>query len=264
MKIYKLKPTTNGLRHQTRLSKNSLSKNNFLLKFFEKGYKKFSGRSSITGRITVRHKGGGAGKHIYKRLINNNLQHYSIIISTFYDSNKSSLVNLSFNFLIKKFFIQPSSLNVNCGVLYLCSNSINDLYLGSRYKIKNIPVGSFINCISTHSQEKRRYICAAGTAGQLLQKDYEKCKVRLPSGTVYEFSVEAYATLGTVSNNEHNLQVYGKAGRKRLLGVRPSVRGIAMNPVDHPHGGRTNGGRVSVTPWGIPTRGKPTVKKKNV
>jgi large subunit ribosomal protein L2 len=264
MKIYKLKPITNGLRHQLRLSKNQLSKKNSLLKFFEKGYKNFSGRSSTTGRITIRHKGGGAGKRIYKRLINTNFQHYSVVVSIFYDSNSSSLTSLAFNFLTKKFFLQSSGLNVNCGTLHSCSSFVNDLYLGSRYKLRNIPVGSFINCISPHLQEKRKYIRAAGTSGQLLQKDYKNCKIRFPSGIVHDFSVEAYATLGTVSNNQHNLQVYGKAGRKRLLGVRPSVRGIAMNPVDHPHGGRTNGGRVSVTPWGIPTRGKPTVKKHHV
>ena len=88
------------------------------------------------------------------------------------------------------------------------------------------------------------------------------CKIKLPSSAILTLPIESYATLGTVSNKLHNLEVIGKAGRNRLKGIRPSVRGIAMNPVDHPHGGRTNGGMPPVTPWGKPTRGKPTVKKK--
>jgi len=87
-------------------------------------------------------------------------------------------------------------------------------------------------------------------------------KVRLPSGKIVELLPDVYATVGVLSNLQHNLVVLGKAGRNRLKGRRPTVRGVAMNPVDHPHGGRTNGGRPSVTPWGIPTKGKPTVRKK--
>ena len=90
----------------------------------------------------------------------------------------------------------------------------------------------------------------------------DSCKVKLPSGSVISVPIDSLATLGSISNSQQNLTVVGKAGRNRLKGIRPTVRGIAMNPVDHPHGGRTNGGRPSVTPWGKPTKGKPTVKNK--
>ena len=86
--------------------------------------------------------------------------------------------------------------------------------------------------------------------------------MRLPSGRIKSISDKCFGTIGTISNSQHSLIFLGKAGRSRLLGTRPTVRGVAMNPVDHPHGGRTNGGRPSVTPWGIPTKGKPTVLKK--
>jgi len=99
---------------------------------------------------------------------------------------------------------------------------------------------------------------------QILQKSFTSIKVRLPSSKIIEVSPNTYGTVGILSNLQHNLVYLGKAGRNRLKGKRPTVRGVAMNPVDHPHGGRTNGGRPSVTPWGIPTKGKPTVKKKKL
>jgi large subunit ribosomal protein L2 len=99
------------------------------------------------------------------------------------------------------------------------------------------------------------------TANQIIQKMTNKCKIRLPSGKIIDIYSKSTATIGKVSNFLHNQIILGKAGLNRLKNKRPKVRGIAMNPVDHPHGGRTNGGMPSVTPWGIPTKGKPTVKK---
>ena len=97
---------------------------------------------------------------------------------------------------------------------------------------------------------------------QIVQKQVNSCKIRLPSGLIISVDNKSLATVGSISNSQHNLIKIGKAGRNRLRGIRPTVRGIAMNPVDHPHGGRTNGGRPSVTPWGKPTKGKPTAKNK--
>ena len=135
--------------------------------------------------------------------------------------------------------------------------------LGFRTVLKNIPTGSVINCLSFSKlkNQKINFIRSAGTFGQIVQKNFLFSKIKLPSNQIIEVPTSSFATIGSVSNNLQKFIVFGKAGRRRLLGNRPSVRGIAMNPVDHPHGGRTNGGRPSVTPWGIPTKGKPTVKK---
>ena len=130
-------------------------------------------------------------------------------------------------------------------------------------KLKNIPTGSLIHSLTnSFNLDKVCFARAAGTFCQIIQRSVNIIKVRLPSGKIIELSPEVYATVGVLSNAQHNLVYLGKAGRNRLKGRRPIVRGVAMNPVDHPHGGRTNGGRPSVTPWGIPTKGKPTVKKK--
>jgi len=137
------------------------------------------------------------------------------------------------------------------------------LRLGFRTLLKNIPTGTIINCLSLQKDKKVKYIRSAGTFGQIIQKNILSCHIKLPSNQIIIVSANSYATIGVISNLKNNLVVLGKAGRNRLMGHRPSVRGIAMNPVDHPHGGRTNGGRPSVTPWGIPTKGKPTVKFKN-
>ena len=129
--------------------------------------------------------------------------------------------------------------------------------------INNIPTGSLVHSLtSSQNTHKTCFARAAGTFCQIIQKGVSTNKVRLPSGLICTVPKDAYATLGVVSNAQHNSIYLGKAGRNRLKGIRPCVRGIAMNPVDHPHGGRTNGGRPSVTPWGIPTKGKPTVKNK--
>ena len=128
--------------------------------------------------------------------------------------------------------------------------------------LKSVPPGSIIHSLSVSSIKNAQYIRSAGTFGQLIQKDLQHCKIKLPSGQIITVPLDSYVTLGIVSNFQHNLTYIGKAGRNRLNGIRPTVRGVAMNPVDHPHGGRTNGGRPSVTPWGIPTKGMPTVKKK--
>jgi large subunit ribosomal protein L2 len=130
--------------------------------------------------------------------------------------------------------------------------------------LQNIPAGSIIHSLSFNKKLNSIYIKSAGTFGQLIQKNNFFCKIKLPSSKIIEVSNSAFATIGIVSNSQHSNVVLGKAGRNRNKGIRPSVRGIAMNPVDHPHGGRTNGGRPSVTPWGKPTRGKPTSKKKYV
>jgi len=262
MRLNKLNPISNGSRHTILIKKNLLSKNNRIIKSLSKGYKNVSGRSSLTGRITVRHKGGGC-KKLYRTIAKDNKKSISIVISVFYDPNRNAFVSLNFDLLNKYFFNTYNTNLVYPGYLIVSDKNILDLKLGYRTALYNIPTGSLISNLSIDNLKYSSYIKSAGTFGQIIEKNLVFCKIKLPSNKIIKVSSCSFATIGSVSNPKHNLIIKGKAGRSRFLGVRPSVRGIAMNPVDHPHGGRTNGGCPSVTPWGKPTRGKPTVKKYN-
>jgi large subunit ribosomal protein L2 len=257
-KMIKFKPTSSGIRHQINIKKNLLSKTNKFVKNSIFGLKSSSGRSSNTGRITVRHMGGGCKKKF--RIINfSNTDKNSLVVSIMYDPFRSSFTTLNFDILRNNFFRSITTNNVNPGSLVKCKAEGVELKLGNRTKLENVPTGSIMHSLSLNSSAK--YVRSAGSFFQLIQKGLSICQVRLPSGAIKEAAVSSFGTLGTISNFQHNLVVTGKAGRNRLLGVRPTVRGIAMNPVDHPHGGNANGGKRPVTPWGIPTRGKPTVNK---
>ena len=264
MKLKKISPKTNGVRHAIRICKDLLSKKNNILKNLNVGLKKHSGRCSITGRITVRHLGGGCKNSL--QIINFNPKLYnSIVVSIMYDSMRSSFVSLNFDFNTNTFFKTLATEFVYPGSFVVCSELKNELNLGDQKRIYNIPPGSIIsNIFLKFNYDKSTYVKSAGTSCQIIQKLSNSCYVRLPSGKVVSISLDSIATLGKISNHLNNQIVLGKAGINRLLNKRPTVRGIAMNPVDHPHGGRTNGGMPSVTPWGIPTKGKPTVKKKIV
>jgi len=261
MKIVKLNPTSNGTRHQIKLQNFLLSKTNKLIKVSSKGFKRHNGRSSTTGRITVRHKGSGC-KKTYREIAFSNDNFFSLVITICYDPLRSSFVALCFD-LDRKFFFSTLSTNfVYPGTILICNENQTELKLGFRTRLKNIPAGSIINSLSLGLKHKTKYARSAGTSCQIIQKTKKFCCIRLPSGSLFNVSVDAFATIGILSNFQHNKIVIGKAGKNRIAGIRPSVRGIAMNPVDHPHGGRTNGGQPSVTPWGIPTKGKSTVRKK--
>ena len=261
MFLKKSNPFNNSSRHKLSLTKNVLSKNSKFIKQIKKGLKNTSGRSTSTGHITTRHKGGSVKKNY--RLINfSNTDSANLVMTTVYDPNRSSFISTNYDFLSKNFSNTIATHFVYPGSLLICSASINELKLGYRTMLKNIPTGSIIHNIS-YNKSMGTLIRAAGTFGQIVQKTEQNCKIKLPSGQIKELKINSFATLGVVSNLQNNLVVIGKAGTNRLLGKRPSVRGIAMNPVDHPHGGRTNGGMPSVTPWGKPTKGKPTVKYKN-
>ena len=260
MKLKKYQPITNGIRHKISIQKNLLSKSNKISKIDFNNHKKQYGRSVSTGHITSAHKGGGCKKLF--RIINfQNIKFVSIIVAILYDPMRNAFVALNYNLMTKTFFNTLATSFVFPGSLISCDKDSTDLRLGYRTFIKNIPTGSVLHSVSLGCYKKTQYIRSAGTFGQLVQKDLKNCKIRLPSGKIIETSVNAFGTLGIISNPEHNLICIGKAGINRLIGRRPIVRGIAMNAVDHPHGGQTNGGKPSVTPWGIPTKGKPTVRK---
>jgi large subunit ribosomal protein L2 len=261
MKIIKLNPTTNGTRHQIKLQNFLLSKTNNLIKKSTTGFKRFNGRSSVTGRITVRHKGNGCKKK-YRNITFSNQKYFSIVVTTVHDPFRNAFVALCFDLDRNTFFFSLSTNFVYPGSILICNSEQTELKLGYRTLLKNIPAGSIIHSLSLGLKHKIKFARSAGTSCQIVQKTIKNCCVRLPSGNLFDVSMNAFATIGILSNFQHNKIVIGKAGKNRLAGKRPSVRGIAMNPVDHPHGGRTNGGQPSVTPWGIPTKGKPTVKKK--
>lgn len=263
MKLKKLNPITNGTRHTVKIQKNLLSKSNRLVRSILSKNNNSNGRSSVNGRITVWHKGGGV-KNLYRNIdfSKNNGNKNSIVITSCYDPNRNSFINLNFELKQKEFFFNIAPNSVFPGSLIKNSANTNELRLGFRTMIKNIPTGSIIHNLTINNSLKSQYIRSAGTFGQIVQCGLKKAKIKLPSKAIIEVSVENYATIGVISNPQSNLTTIGKAGVNRRLGIRPTVRGIAMNPVDHPHGGRTNGGMPSVSPWGIPTKGGFYLRKK--
>jgi large subunit ribosomal protein L2 len=260
MLLKKLKNTSNGTRHQLILSKNFLFKYTHFIKNLTLGLSLKSGRGK-NGKISVRHKGGRLFKTFYKPIFNLEFSFVAIVLGILYNSNTSAFISLNFDFLRKTFFYGPSTHKVNCGSIITNNIVSNESRLGFRNYISKIPTGSLIHDLSYKSNFRAIFIRSAGSFGQILQKKLSNANIKLPSKLILNINVLESATIGRTSNVLYNKIIYGKAGKKRNIGIRPSVRGIAMNPVDHPHGGRTNGGRPSVTPWGLPTKGVPTVKK---
>jgi len=261
MKIKKFKPTSPGVRHRVVKQKNLLGKNNSLIKNLIQPLKQSFGRSTNTGRITAWHRGGGV-KRKYRDFLGKNSFAGFIVVGVFYDPNRSAYISLNFDIITKTFEFSIAPFYVLPGSCFLINDTLGDLNLGARTSLRSLPPGSIIHNIGLATKRLGVYGRSAGTSCQIIQKDSKYASIKLPSGKIIKLPLSYYASLGFVSNFENRLTVPGKAGSVRLKGRRPIVRGIAMNPVDHPHGGRTNGGRPCVTPWGIPTKGKPTVKRK--
>lgn len=257
----KLKSKSNGLRHKKQINKSLLCKTNNLIKNIKTTILQNSGRNN-TGRITVRHKGGSSIKKKNFATEQPQKESTSIAICINTDSNKTGFIVLNFNLESKKFWSTYASRNTCSGALTK-NTKISQEYFSSFYGfLSNFPTG--INVFNVSSKNNKYcYAKSAGTFCTLLQKQKNQFLIRLPSGKITSLPINSSGTIGKVSNKLHQRIYIGKAGTNRLMGKRPSVRGIAMNPVDHPHGGRTNGGVHPKTPWGIPTRGKHTVKKKN-
>ena len=225
--------------------------------------KKHSGRNSY-GRITVRHRGGGNRTKYrvvdFKRLkdgVNATVQ------SIEYDPNRSANIALiQYEDGVKSYIIAPHGLKVGD---VICSGDGADIKPGNALKIKSIPVGTLIHNIELFPGRGAQLVRAAGNSAQLMAKENGYAQVRLPSGEVRMVSLECKATIGQVGNLDHENMSIGKAGRKRHMGWRPTVRGVVMNPCDHPHGGGEGKSPVGmpgpVTPWGKPTLGYKTRKK---
>jgi len=259
----KFKPVTPSQRHTVLLDKKNLKTNTVKIKKLIKGFKRSYGKNN-QGKITIKGRGGGH-KRLY-RIISFDREKIkkASVESIEYDPNRSSNIALiKDDFKNFYYILAPEGLTKGSIVESGKNASIN---IGNSLPLKNIPLGSFIHNISLKTNKGGQLLRSAGTFGQLIQKGEKYANIRLQSGEQRLFLLDCFATIGSVSNPDHKNKKIGKAGRNRWLNKRPRVRGVAMNPVDHPHGGgegKTSGGRPSVTPKGIITKGKPTRKYLN-
>lgn len=260
--MYKKKPITPSLRGTILLKNKDLIKK-VKVKNLISGFFRSRGRNN-QGRITVRHRGGGH-KRLYRLISFKRKSNIKGTVKNLeYDPNRSANIALiENNDDSYEYIIAPKNLKIGDQV---SSEKNADIQIGNSLPLGEIPLGTYIHNISLVPHGGGKFIRSAGTFGQIIQKNEKLVKVRLQSNEQRLFNINCYATIGIVSNSDHKNIKLGKAGRSRWLNRRPHVRGVAMNPVDHPHGGgegKTSGGRVSVTPSGRITKGKPTRKKIN-
>ncbi len=262
MPTIKYKPTTPARRHMSVPSFEEVTKFTPEKSLLAKK-KKHSGRNSY-GRITVRHHGGG-NKQKYRIIDFKRLEEGAkTVIGVGYDPNRTAYIALLQDEAGKKSYITAPVGVTDGDVLY--SGADADIKPGNCLPLANIPVGTFINSIELIPGKGAQLVRSAGTQAQLMAKEGDLAQVRLPSGEVRYIRIECKATIGQIGNIEHDTVKIGKAGKKRHMGIRPTVRGSVMNPCDHPHGGgegRSPIGRPGpVTPWGKPALGLKTRNKK--
>jgi len=262
MAIKSYKPTSAGRRHQTCSTFEEITRTK-PEKSLVATLKKTGGRNSF-GRITSRHIGGGH-KQKY-RIIDFRRDKQGIpakVASIEYDPNRSARIALLYYVDgEKRYILAPLNLKVGDTII---ASAEADIKPGNALPLKAIPLGTIIHNIELKLGKGGQLARSAGTFAQLMAKEGKYAQVKLPSGEVRMVLQDCQATIGQVGNLDHENVCIGKAGRSRWLGKRPKVRGVAMNPVDHPHGGgegRTSGGRHPVTPWGIPTKGYKTRTNK--
>ncbi len=262
MPIKTYRPTTATRRFQTVVSREELSAKP-PEKHLTQGKQRTGGRNSV-GRITSRFRGGGHKKAY--RSIDFRRDKAGIpatVAAIEYDPNRSARIALlHYRDGEKRYILCPLGLTVGRTVM---SGPEADILVGNALPLKNIPPGTTIHNIELRAGKGAQMARSAGSAAQLVAKEGDYALVKLPSGETRKVAVECMATIGQVGNVDHENIAIGKAGRTRWLGRRPVNRGVAMNPVDHPHGGgegKTSGGRHPVTPWGQPTRGFKTRNNK--
>lgn len=262
MAIVKAKPTSPGRRFQVRVVNKELHKGAPHKSLLDRKTK--SGGRNNNGRITVRHVGGGHRQHY--RIIDFKRRKDDVpakVERIEYDPNRSAnIALLLYADGERRYIIAPKNLSVGAKVT---SGQHAPIQVGNNLPMRNIPVGTIIHCVEMKPGKGAQLARSAGAAVQLVAKDSSHATIRLRSGEMRKVPSECRATIGEVGNSEHALRKLGKAGAKRWQGVRPTVRGVAMNPVDHPHGGgegRTSGGRHPISPWGVPTKGYKTRSNK--
>ena len=262
MALMTFKPTSPGRRSMVRLSTAGLHKGRPLQALTEKKPK--TGGRNKNGRITTRHIGGGH-KQAY-RLIDFKRDKEGIpakVERIEYDPNRTAhIALLCYADGERRYIIAPKGLKAGDQVI---AGRDAPIRAGNTLPLRNIPVGSTVHCIEMKPGKGAQIARAAGAGVQLVAREGIYAMLRLRSGEMRKVHVECRATVGEVGREEHNLRKFGKAGAKRWRGIRPTVRGVAMNPVDHPHGGgegKTSGGRHPVTPWGVKTKGYKTRRNK--
>jgi len=263
MAIKKFKPTTPTLRYRTVADFSGLTKKKPEKSLLE-SLKKSGGRNN-KGRVTSRHRGGGH-KRAYRKIDfkRNKLDIPSKVASIEYDPNRSSRIALlHYADGEKRYILAPHGLKVGDNVE---AGPKSDIKTGNALPLERIPLGTSVHNIELVHGKGGQIVRSAGGYAQIMAKEGNHVQLKLPSGEVRIVRKECYATIGQVGNLDHENLVLGKAGAARWRGLRPKVRGVAMNPVDHPHGGgegKSSGGRHPVSPWGVPTKGYKTRKKKN-
>jgi large subunit ribosomal protein L2 len=262
MPIVKSKPTSPGRRFVVKVVNPDLHKGAPYAPLLEKK-SKTGGRNNV-GRITTRHIGGGHKQHYRVVDFRRNKDGIPAVVERIeYDPNRTAYIALvCYADGERRYIIAPKGLSAGDKIE---SGNAAAIKVGNTLPIRNIPVGSVIHCVELKPGKGAQLARSAGASVQLVAREGAYATLRLRSGEMRKVLTDCRATLGEVSNSEHSLRSLGKAGAKRWRGIRPTVRGVAMNPVDHPHGGgegRTSGGRHPVSPWGIPTKGYKTRKNK--
>ena len=262
MAVIKCKPTSPGRRFVVKVTNPDLHKGRPYAPLLEKKGK--TGGRNNAGRITTRHRGGGHKQHYRIVDFRRNKDGIPAIVERLeYDPNRTAhIALLKYVDGERRYIIAPKGVKAGDE---LSSGIDAPIKAGNSLPLRNIPQGSIVHCVEMKPGKGAQMIRSAGASAQLVARDGAYVTLRLRSGEMRKVLADCRATLGEVSNSEHNLRSLGKAGAKRWRGVRPTVRGVAMNPVDHPHGGgegRTSGGRHPVTPWGIPTKGRKTRSNK--
>jgi large subunit ribosomal protein L2 len=258
MPIVKIKPTSNGRRAQIKVVNPDLHKGEPYAPLLEKK-SKISGRNNA-GRLCVRHRGGAHKRHYRIVDFKRDKDGIPARVERFeYDPNRSAnLALVLYKDGERRYILAPKGLEVGAEIV---SGAQSPIKTGNSLPLRNIPVGSLIHNVELRKGRGGQLARSAGASIQLVAREGLYAQVRLRSGEVRLVHADCRATIGEVGNSEHNLRKIGKAGANRWRGWRPTVRGTAMNPVDHPHGGgegRTKGGRHPVSPWGQPTKGYKT------
>jgi large subunit ribosomal protein L2 len=262
MALIKVKPTSAGRRAVVKVVTPGLHKGKPVAALLEPK-KRGSGRNN-NGHITVRHKGGGHKQHYRVVDFRRNKDGIPAKVERLeYDPNRSAhLALLCYADGERRYIIAPRGVQVGA---QLVNGAEAPIKAGNSLPLRSIPVGSTVHCVEMMPGKGAQIARSAGTSVQLLAREGSYAQLRLRSGEIRKVHVDCRATLGEVGNEEHSLRSIGKAGANRWRGIRPTVRGVVMNPVDHPHGGgegRTAAGRHPVSPWGTPTKGYRTRSNK--
>ena len=262
MPVQKSKPTSAGRRFVVAVRTPDLHKGKPVAALLEKKSK--TGGRNNNGRITTRHKGGGHKQHY--RIIDfrrDKIGVPGVVERIEYDPNRSAHIALvKYADGERRYILAPKGVKAGAPIV---SGDDAPIKPGNSLPLRNIPVGTLVHCVEMKPGKGAQLVRSAGATAQLAAREGAYVTLRLRSGEMRKIHIECRATVGEVGHGEHNLRKLGKAGAKRWRGVRPTVRGVAMNPVDHPHGGgegRTSGGRHPVSPWGTPTKGYKTRSNK--